>query len=73
MSARAREQFGEAASSYLCSLAEHSIVNLDKSLELVIRGWLESNGLTPAFFTYEAISQYPVTSYASACEVAAVE
>ena len=71
MSARAREQFGDSASSYLCSLCRQSVESLDKSLELAIRDWLERNGLTPGFFTVEAISQYPVP-YASACEEAAV-
>jgi hypothetical protein len=71
MSARAREEFGDSASSYLCSLCRQSVESLDKSLELAIRDWLERNGLTPGFFTVEAISQYPV-SYASACEEAAV-
>ena len=60
MSARAREEFGDAGSSYLTGLSKQQIENLDKSLELVIRGWLEHNELIPTFSKVEAIGQYPV-------------
>lgn len=58
MSARARDEFGDA--SYLAGLSRQQIENLDKSLELVIRGWLEHNELIPVFSKVEAIGQYPV-------------
>jgi len=62
MTARAREEFGDAASSFLTKLSRQQVDNLDKSLELVIRGWLEHNELNPGFSKYEAIGQYPVPS-----------
>ena len=62
MAARAREQFGDAGSSYLTGLTTQQIDNLDKSLELVIRGWLEHNELIPTFSKVEAIGEYPVPS-----------
>ncbi|MGD0770325.1 MAG: hypothetical protein ABSB42_19245 [Tepidisphaeraceae bacterium] len=65
MSARAREEFGDSASSYLSGLARQSVDNLDKSLELVIRGWLEHNELLPTFGKIEAIGEYPVPSPSS--------
>ncbi|MGD0388881.1 MAG: hypothetical protein ABSC42_08005 [Tepidisphaeraceae bacterium] len=65
MSARARKQLGDADSSYLCGLSRQSVENLDKSLELAIRGWLENNGLTPTFCKVEAIGEYPVPSPSS--------
>jgi hypothetical protein len=67
MSARARAQFGDSASSYLSGLSRQSVENLDKSLELVIRDWLESNGLTPTFSNVEAIGEYPVPNTSSQC------
>ena len=60
MSARAREEFGDAGSTYLTKLSKTQIENLDKSLELVIRGWLEHNELIPTFSKVEAIGEYPV-------------
>jgi hypothetical protein len=62
MNARARAEFGDAGSAYLASLSRHQIENLDKSLELVIRGWLEHNELLPAFSKLESISQHSVPS-----------
>ena len=62
MTARAREQFGDAASSYLTGLSKQQIEELDEALELVILGWLQRNDLTPAFFKVEAIGEYPVPS-----------
>jgi hypothetical protein len=60
MTARAREEFGDAASSYLSGLSKQQIENLDESLQLVILGWLQRNELTPAFCKVEAIGEYPV-------------
>ena len=60
MSARAREEFGDAGSSYLTKLSKQQIENLDKSLELVILGWLEHNELIPSYSKVEAIGEYPV-------------
>jgi hypothetical protein len=60
MTARARGEFGDSASSYLTKLSRQQIDNLDKSLELVILGWLEHNELIPNFSKFEAIGQYPV-------------
>jgi hypothetical protein len=60
MTARAREEFGDAASSYLTGLSKQQIENLDESLQLVILGWLQRNELTPAFFKIEAIGEHPV-------------
>jgi hypothetical protein len=60
MSARARGEFSDAASGYLTGLSKQQVENLDKSLELVIRGWLEHNELIPSFSRVEAIGQYPV-------------
>jgi hypothetical protein len=65
MSARARGEFGDAGSAYLTGLSKQQIENLDKSLELVIRGWLEHNELMPTFSKVEAIGQYPVPSASS--------
>jgi hypothetical protein len=69
MAARAREEFGDAGSSYLTKLSKHQIENLDKSLELVILGWLEHNELIPTFSKVEAIGEYsvprPVSQYTS--------
>jgi hypothetical protein len=62
MSARARVEFGDPGSDYLAHLSKQQIENLDKSLELVIRGWLEHNELIPTLSRVEAIGQYPVPS-----------
>jgi hypothetical protein len=60
MTARARGEFGDSASGYLARLSRQQIDNLDKSLELVILGWLEHNELLPRFSRYEAIGQYSI-------------
>lgn len=60
MAARAREQFGDAASNYLVGVNKLQIDSLDGMLETVILGWLERNDLTPTFFKMEAIGEYPV-------------
>ncbi|HEY1923304.1 MAG TPA: hypothetical protein VGG44_11190 [Tepidisphaeraceae bacterium] len=60
MAARAREEFGDDASSYLNGLSKQQIENLDESLQLVILGWLQRNELTPTFFKVEAIGEYTV-------------
>ena len=60
MMARAREEFGDAASQYLTNLPKPQIEQLDETLELVIRGWLHRNNLIPTFFKLEAIGEYPV-------------
>ncbi len=65
ITARAREEFDDAASSYLTGLSKQQIENLDEALELVILGWLQRNELTPTFFKVEAIGQYPVPYSAS--------
>jgi hypothetical protein len=65
MSARARQEFGDSAPSYLSGLSRQSVENLDKSMELAIRGWLESNELIPTFCKVEAIGEYPVPSPSS--------
>jgi hypothetical protein len=65
MAARAREEFGDAGSSYLVGLSKTQVENLDKSLDLVIRGWLEHNELIPTFSKVEAIGEYPVPTGAS--------
>jgi hypothetical protein len=65
MAARAREEFGDAASSYLTGVSKPQIENLDESLELVILGWLQHNGLTPTFFKVEAIGEYPVPRWSA--------
>jgi hypothetical protein len=63
MAARAREEFGDAGSSYLTQLPKQQVESLDESLEKTILAWLERNNLTPTFFKVEAIGQYPVPSY----------
>jgi hypothetical protein len=60
MAARAREEFGDSASEYLAGLTKSQIEKLDTSLELVIRNWLQSENLMPAFFKVEAIGEFPV-------------
>src|SRR5580700_8912453 len=65
MSARARGEFGDAGSAYLTGLSKQQVENLDKSLELVIRGWLEHNELMPTFSKVEAIGEYSVPSVSS--------
>ena len=60
MNARARSEFGDAGSAYLANLSKQQIENLDRSLDLVIRGWLEHNELLPSFSKVEAISQHSV-------------
>jgi hypothetical protein len=65
MAARAREQFGDAASDYLTNLAKPQIDTLDETLEMVILGWLEHNELMPTFFKMEAIGEYPVPATVS--------
>ena len=60
MAARAREQFGDAASNYLTNLNKGQVDSLDGMLETVILGWLERNDLTPTFSKIEAIGEYPV-------------
>jgi hypothetical protein len=62
MGARAREEFGDAGSSYLTQLSKEQVESLDDSLEQTILAWLERNSLTPTFFKVEAIGQYPVPS-----------
>ena len=60
MNARARSEFGDIGSNYLANLSKQQIDNLDRSLDLVIRGWLEHNELLPSFSKVEAISQHSV-------------
>jgi hypothetical protein len=60
MAARAREQFGDAASDYLAKLTKSQVNTLDEMLEMVILGWLERNDLMPTFSRMEAIGEYPV-------------
>jgi hypothetical protein len=60
MAARAREQFGEAASGYLANLDKTQIESLDEMLQTVVLGWLEHNDLKPTFFKIEAIGEYRV-------------
>jgi hypothetical protein len=60
MAARAREQFGDAASNYLVNVNKSQVDSLDGMLETVILGWLERNELMPTFFKMEAIGEYPV-------------
>jgi hypothetical protein len=61
MASRARERFEDGASAYLARLSRQQVDNLDKAVTQAIAGWLESNRLTPTFYTYEAISQHPVS------------
>jgi hypothetical protein len=65
MAARAREEFGDAASSYLTGLSKDAIEKLDESLELTILGWLQRNDLTPTFFKVEAIGECSVPNSTS--------
>jgi hypothetical protein len=60
MAARAREEFGDNASSYLAKLPKPQIEQLDEALELVILGWLERTELMPTFFKVDAIGEYVV-------------
>jgi hypothetical protein len=60
MAARAREEFGDNASSYLVKLPKPRIEQLDEALELVILGWLERAELMPTFFKVDAIGEYVV-------------
>lgn len=65
MAARAREEFGDAGSSYLTRLTKKQIDSLDESLEHTILAWLEQNSLIPTFSKIEAIGQYPVPAYST--------
>jgi hypothetical protein len=65
MAARAREEFGDAGSTYLNGLGKKQVEALDGSLEKVIVAWLEGNLLMPAFSKVEAIGQYPVPAFSS--------
>jgi len=60
MAARAREEFGDAASAYLANLSKPQIEQLDDNLELTILAWLESNNLLPTFFKIDSIGEYSV-------------
>ena len=60
MTARAREEFGDAAGTYLTEVTKPQIAKLDEALQIVIQGWLQQNELTPNFSKIEAISEYPV-------------
>ena len=60
MTARAREEFGDAATDYLTGITKQQIDKLDEALELVTRNWLQSENLMPTFFKVEAIGEYPV-------------
>jgi hypothetical protein len=60
MAARAKEEFGDAASEYLTGLSPKLLDNLDETLELVIRGWLNRHELMPDFFKVDAIGEYRV-------------
>jgi hypothetical protein len=60
ISSRAREEFGDTASSYLTGVSRPQVEKLDKALTAAIESWLGANGLSPTFFTYEAISSHPV-------------
>jgi hypothetical protein len=62
MAARAKEEFGDSAEEYLTGLSPKLIDNLDESLELVIRGWLDRNDLSPNFFKVDAIGEYTLPS-----------
>jgi hypothetical protein len=60
MAARAREEAGDAANTYLADLTAAQINELDAELEKSILAWLNKNQLTPSFFRVEAIGEYPV-------------
>jgi hypothetical protein len=60
MAARAREEFGDAASQYLANLSKAQIEELDGALELVVLGWLQQHELIPNFFKVEAIGEISV-------------
>jgi len=64
MAARAREEFGDAATEYLTGLTKPQIEKLDESLELLLRNCLQTENLMPTFFKVEAIGEYPVPANA---------
>jgi hypothetical protein len=72
MCSRAREEFGDDASSYLAGVSQQQVDKLDKSLTAAVETWLSAGGLAPSFFTYEAISQHPV-SYSFAPQTVGAE
>jgi hypothetical protein len=61
MVSRAREEFGDAASGYLAGVPKAQVQELDNGIAKAIGAWLDANHLSPTFFTYEAISQHPVS------------
>jgi hypothetical protein len=82
MTARAREEFGDAAGAYLTDVSKPQIEKLDEALQIVIQGWLQQNELMPTFSKIEAISEYPVpvtsgdravAEYAEVQEIGAAE
>jgi hypothetical protein len=60
MAARAREEAGDAANSYLADLTAAQVNDLDKELEKTVLAWLGKNKLTPSFYRIEAVGEYPV-------------
>jgi hypothetical protein len=60
MAARAREEFGDAATGYLTKLTKPQIETLDAALENTINQWLHENSLSPTYSRINAIGEYPV-------------
>jgi len=60
MTARARDEYGDAGASYLAGITKPQIEKLDEALQMVIQGWLQQNELAPTFSKIEAIGEYPV-------------
>jgi hypothetical protein len=65
MGARAREEFGDTASTYMTGLSKPQVELLDRALEQTISAWLQTNNLAPTFSKVEAIGQYPVPTSSS--------
>jgi hypothetical protein len=65
MAARAREEFGDAASTYMTGLPRQQVESLDHALEQTISTWLQTNNLAPTFSKVEAIGEYRVPTSSS--------
>lgn len=72
MNRRAHVDYGEPAMRYLVNVTTKQVIDLDKSIEQTILGWLRKHNLMPTFVKVTDIREYPVP-YASFAQAPKVE
>ena len=60
MAWQAHDEVGASAATYLHTLSDDQVNELDRAIEKVVLEWLRRNELLPTYFKVEAISEHPV-------------